>query len=78
MKDIPTKRLAAIVIVYRLLGINKDQAIKAMNELSTRTDFDYQTFIDEQLKRAPDPKQLKSNYLSKLKDLLNGEIFRGF
>jgi hypothetical protein len=71
---VPSDMLAAEVVVYRLLGINKDRAIAAMQELSKREaegdDFDYQSFINEKLAMAPDRPKLGGSGLSQLGDLL--------
>lgn len=63
-----SKTLAGIIIANRLLGYNQEQAIKAMQILSTRTDFDYKTYIDNTVKTAPKPK-IKGD--STLKNYLN-------
>jgi hypothetical protein len=45
------------VITYRLLGINKDDAAKAMTILAKRRadgdDFNYEKFIQDNLDKAP-------------------------
>lgn len=52
-----SKVLAAHVVVYRTLGIEKDFAIACMEELVRRRaagdDFDYEVFIDEEVKKIP-------------------------
>ena len=49
--------LAAHVVVYRHLGIQKQTAIICMEELSFRknngSDFNYEEYINEQLKQMP-------------------------
>jgi hypothetical protein len=50
----PPEDLAAYVVVYRALGINKEFAIICMEELSRRRkngdDFEYEDYISEQLR----------------------------
>lgn len=67
--------LAAQVVVYRSLGMNKDFAISCMAELSRRKEedgeeFDYETFIEEQLAEIPKPSGI--DYVKISKDMQNG------
>lgn len=52
-----SKVLAAHIVVYRTLGIEKDFAVTCMEELVRRRalgdDFDYETYIDEEVKKIP-------------------------
>lgn len=54
IKQVPSEVLAAHVVAYRSLKINKELAISAMVELATRrengSEFDYESYIDEKLK----------------------------
>ena len=56
-KDAAQEDLAAYVVVYRTLGINKQLAIDCMIELANRkitgSDFDYEKFIDDEVKKIP-------------------------
>lgn len=53
--------LAAHVVVYRTLGINRELAKACMQELANRrkfSDFDYEGFIEEKVKEIPLTKKL--------------------
>jgi hypothetical protein len=58
-KEVDSKTLAANVVVYRLLAINKELAIVCMQELYARRengdDFKYEEYIERQLKEMPSP-----------------------
>jgi len=60
-----SKVLAAHVVIYRSLGMNKDLAKACMTELATRRkngdDFEYEDFIDEKV--AGMPKMKNTNFL---------------
>jgi len=49
--------LAAHIVVYKTLGINKELAVNCMIELANRkklgSDFDYEKFIDEEVNKIP-------------------------
>jgi len=70
--DIESKALAAHVVVYRLLGINKELAISCMEELSERKhkgdEFEFEKYIEDQLKDMPSPSmnEKDKSILSKL------------
>ena len=53
----PDKSLAAVVVVYRTLGIDKELSILCMHELAKRrqmgSQFDYEAFIVEELSKMP-------------------------
>jgi len=76
MKDKSSKTLAAIVMSYRALGLNKPQAIAAMQELAERKangdDFDYETWIKEQLKNVPKVKSEQRSAMSLAFNMLAG------
>jgi len=76
MKDKSSKTLAAIVMSYRALGLNKPQAIAAMQELAERKangdDFDYETWIKEQLKNVPKVKTEQRSAMSLAFNMLAG------
>lgn len=59
MTEISNEALAAIVISYRALGVNRDKAIAAMEELAYRrlkgNTFDYEAFIANKLSEIPKP-----------------------
>jgi hypothetical protein len=54
-----SKALAAQVVVYRLLHINKELAKSCMEELTRRSNagdqFDYEKYIEEKLASMPKP-----------------------
>jgi hypothetical protein len=72
--DIPSDMLAAQIVVYRLIGINRDKAVEAMQELSRREaegdDFDYKSFIEERIALAPERPKGNKTGLTQLGDLL--------
>lgn len=51
------ENLAAQVVCYRILGLNKDFALMCMAELARRRElgdnFDYESFIEEEVKKMP-------------------------
>lgn len=53
----PSANLAAYVVVYKTLGIDKDFAILCMEELAKRRaegdDFDFENFIAQEAKKIP-------------------------
>ena len=55
-----SKNLAAYVVVYRSLGMNKDISIACMEELMKRKaagdDYDFEAYIDEEVAKIPQPK----------------------
>jgi hypothetical protein len=59
MDDKSSETLAAIVVSFRILGINKDDAAKAMLILEQRRaagdEFDYEKFIADNVAKAPKP-----------------------
>lgn len=58
VKKQSSKTLAAKVVAFRILGFDKKSAAEAMQELSLRKrdgdDFDFQTYIDDAVKKQPD------------------------
>lgn len=54
IKEAKSKILAGYVITYRLLGLNKDLAMKCMNELMIRKetgdDFEFENYIENNVK----------------------------
>ena len=74
VNDTPSEMLAAKVVVYRLIRINREQAIEAMQELSRREaegdDFDYKTFISEKMALAPERTKSNKIGVAQLGDLL--------
>jgi hypothetical protein len=73
IKTSPSDALAAHVVVYRALKINKDIAIACMKELAKRKeegdDFDYETYIEEKLAEVPKPQ--KMNYVQLIREMQN-------
>ena len=59
VKAAGSKELAARIVVYRLLKIDKELAIMCMSELSAREKagdtFDYNTYIETELANSPKP-----------------------
>lgn len=55
-----SENLASYVVLYRTLGIAKENAIKCMEELARRRAngdlFEYESFIEEKSKEIPKPK----------------------
>lgn len=73
IKKAGSKNLAGYVVVYRSLGIYKELSIKCMQELMDRRvggdEFNFEEYIEEQLKNIPKPNDLK-NISSILKGLI--------
>jgi len=73
-----SKTLAAVVVAYRVLGCNKQDAIQAMQELERRKadgdEFDYVSFIDEQVKNKPTPRFSNKESMSLLNLLRNIKV----
>jgi hypothetical protein len=57
LDDKSSETLAAIVLAFRVLGINRDDAAKAMQILSQRRadgeEFDYEQFIKDHMEKVP-------------------------
>ena len=57
MLSFPTTKLADIIIANRYLGLYKDLAVTAMEELSKRRmsgdNFQYEQYIEDELKKLP-------------------------
>lgn len=55
--EISSQALAAHIVAYRALGMDKDVATLCMMELATRrkngSDFDFEKFVDEELAKIP-------------------------
>lgn len=64
-----SEALAAYIVMYRTLGINKELAKVCMEELSRRRklgeDFDYETFIEEKVKTIPKLKNINLPQMNK-------------
>lgn len=62
IKNSKSEVLATRVVVYRVFGIDKDMAIASMQELVNRREngdqFDYESFIENEVKAIPKPKKL--------------------
>lgn len=75
IKAASSKVLAAQVVAYRLININKELAIKCMEELSRRRAedgevFDFESYIEEKTK-VDLPERID---LSKLSNIFNVKI----
>ncbi len=81
MKDKTSKTLAAIVVSYRALGMHKEAAIAAMEELARRKaagdEFDYEAWIKEKLKEVPTIKSEQRSAMSLAFQMLAGGINAG-
>ena len=57
-----SQSLAAYVVVYRALGMNKNIAIACMAELMKRKavgdEFDFESYIEDELAKIPKPKNV--------------------
>ena len=64
-------KLCDIIIAYRYLGLMKDEAVLAMQELADRRakgdTFEFEKYIDEKYKELPDFKQNLNHNLFKIK-----------
>jgi len=73
IKTSPSDTLAAHVVVYRALKINKDIAIACMEELAKRKedgdDFDFEAYIDTELAKVP--KSQSMNYAKLIREMQN-------
>lgn len=77
LKDKDSKALAAMVVVYRHLHLEKEQAIACMEELVKRKangdDFDYEGYISDNLKEMPSS-QMGSKEKNMIMNILKNEI----
>ena len=64
----PVESLAAFVVVYRTLGIDKELAMACMRELAKRREdgceFDYEGFIEVELAKMPQPQNMNLAVIS--------------
>ena len=75
-----SESLAAHVVVYRTLGLDKELAQVCMKELARRRtlgeEYNYETYIEEKIKEIPKPKGVDFKSLSvnvdDLKNLIGG------
>ena len=62
IKSCDSKFLAAQLVIYKALGIDREFALACMEELATRRkngdDFEYESFIEEELAKIPDFKNI--------------------
>jgi hypothetical protein len=69
LKKLSNECLAAQIVVFRLLGLNKDISISCMEELMQREQdgdtFDYNSWIKNELKKSPKPESEDPNKLIK-------------
>lgn len=78
IKKSSSKALAARIVVYRSLGIDKEDSLLCMKELAARRaegeDFDYESFIEEELKKMPkSEKKMNLNNILKSVKFFKGE-----
>lgn len=78
LKAFSSERLSDIIITYRYFGLNKEKSLEAMKELAARrsagNDFNYENYIDKNLKELPSLKLDIKNidaFMSKLKVIKN-------
>jgi hypothetical protein len=68
-KSADSKTLAAQIVLFKTLGVGKENAVKCMEELSFRRtngdDFQFENWIEEEVKKVP--KTTNSNFSSMLK-----------
>lgn len=73
IKTSSSETLAAHVVVYRALKINKDIAVACMKELAKRKDdgddFDFETYIENKLAEVPKPQTM--NYVKMIREMQN-------
>lgn len=69
--------LAAHIVTFRHLGINKELAIASMQILAQRkkegSDFDYQSYIEEKLAEAPSP-QMDEKQKSAIQNIIKLDL----
>jgi hypothetical protein len=57
--NISSETLCAHIVAYKFLGVNRQMAIKCMQEIALRKNkgdvFDYDGFINEELRKLPKP-----------------------
>ena|SRR4030067_2948974 len=67
----PSKTLAAHVVVYRAINMNKDIAVACMKELMKRRndgdDYDFEAYIEEELAKIPKPQNV--DYVKIIKNM---------
>lgn len=62
----PSSGLAAYIVAYKVIGVNKEFALFCMEELARRRtlgeDFDFETYIEDNINKMPkiEPLDLKS------------------
>jgi len=65
--SISSEALCAHVVVYKFLGINRDMAVKCMQEIALRKSngdsFDYDGFISSEISKLPKPQEINHNSL---------------
>lgn len=70
VKVAPSDALAAQVVLYKTLAIGKEVAIACMEELFLRKEngdlFDFEGFIEQEVKRVPKVEPLDMGYLNGL------------
>lgn len=64
IRDCSSKLLAVNVIAFRLFGWNEDNALLSMKILGERRaageDFDFESFIEEELKKADEKSKVNT------------------
>lgn len=60
--EISPEALCAHVVAYKFLGVNRDMAIKCMQEIALRKakgdEFDYDGFISSEIEKLPKPQDI--------------------
>lgn len=72
LKEIKSKDLADYIVGYRLFKTNKSLAISCMNELNSRTDFEWESYVQAKVLEFKESIKPKNHGLvGKLKDSLS-------
>lgn len=76
--QVDSKLLAAHVVIYRTLGINKEFAVACMEELVRRRglgdDFDYENYIELEIAKIPKIDETSSELARQIQNI---NSFRG-
>ncbi len=77
LENINNKVLAAQVVIYKTLGINRPLAIQCLTELERRKnqgdEFDFESFINSEVKKIPIMPESNLNLISQLMNEIKGK-----
>lgn len=80
IKNMKNEALASQIVVFRLLGLNKKFSIQCMEELMFRKkngdEFDYDSFIKEELEKSPKLNNESNNILKNLINIDFGKLLK--